>query len=280
MSQPTPPPGWYPDGSGQQRYWNGSAWSDQTRPQPPAQPPLPPSGPTGPPPGSPPQNPYAQQAPHQPSQQPAQQPGNPYAGPSGPPPGVPYGVAGAGYAGPGQPPKGRKGLMIGLIAVGGVAVVAAIAVLVFALAGGGGPGDPEDVADEALSAMADGDLEGVCELMSSEAQEQLFDEIKASDCAGLGAAMDEALGTEALGVSFSDILEDLEIDYEITDSSVDGDTASVDYTQTVEYTGDNQMLASAFESAFESESGSQTLPLVEEDGEWRIGGEVGLLSGF
>jgi hypothetical protein len=26
----TPPPGWYPDASGIQRYWNGTAWTGQT----------------------------------------------------------------------------------------------------------------------------------------------------------------------------------------------------------------------------------------------------------
>lgn len=28
MTEQTPPPGWYPDDSGQQRYWDGSAWTD------------------------------------------------------------------------------------------------------------------------------------------------------------------------------------------------------------------------------------------------------------
>jgi hypothetical protein len=39
----TTPAGWYDDGSGAQRYWDGSAWTDQVRPPPPAAPGPPPA---------------------------------------------------------------------------------------------------------------------------------------------------------------------------------------------------------------------------------------------
>jgi Protein of unknown function (DUF2510) len=32
MTQPPPPPGWYPDPPGGQRYWDGSQWTDQRAP--------------------------------------------------------------------------------------------------------------------------------------------------------------------------------------------------------------------------------------------------------
>lgn len=33
-SPTTPPPGWYPDGSGSQRWWNGTAWGEVAAPAP------------------------------------------------------------------------------------------------------------------------------------------------------------------------------------------------------------------------------------------------------
>lgn len=52
MSTPTPAPGWYPDPAqqGQQRYWDGTAWTQSTQPAPgvvPA-PPAPPAAPAAP----------------------------------------------------------------------------------------------------------------------------------------------------------------------------------------------------------------------------------------
>lgn len=35
MSEPVAAPGWYPDGSGHQRYWDGTAWTEHNAPLPP-----------------------------------------------------------------------------------------------------------------------------------------------------------------------------------------------------------------------------------------------------
>lgn len=45
MTQGTTPPGWYDDGRGQQRWWDGQRWTEHLRT---AQPPPPPPGPAGP----------------------------------------------------------------------------------------------------------------------------------------------------------------------------------------------------------------------------------------
>ncbi|WP_309632400.1 DUF2510 domain-containing protein [Nocardioides zeae] len=101
------PPGWYDDGSGTQRWWNGTTWGEQ---------PPPPAFPAGGLPG---------------------QPGFPGAPPGQPTPGQPT---------PGQPTPGpkRTGLVVALV-VALVAVVAlVVVVLVLTL---GGDDDRDDSSD-------------------------------------------------------------------------------------------------------------------------------------
>jgi len=63
VSELLPPPGWYDDGSGRQRWWTGAYWSDQHAPAAPA---LPQS--SAPPQPSAPLQPYAQSLPYAQSQ--------------------------------------------------------------------------------------------------------------------------------------------------------------------------------------------------------------------
>ncbi|MFE9613092.1 DUF2510 domain-containing protein [Streptomyces sp. NPDC006012] len=136
MTQVTPP-GWYPDpgqtndGPPTERWWDGKAWTDQTRPAGSAAwgPPTP-AQPAGPNPPQQPGEPYG-----------SQQPGEPH-GPYGPYP--PY---------PAQPPAApRRGLRTGIAVGVAAAVLACIGVGVYALSdsgsGGGSGGDRADAPRE------------------------------------------------------------------------------------------------------------------------------------
>lgn len=132
MTQVTPP-GWYPDpghtgeGPRAERWWDGSAWTGQTRAQPPAPgygpPPGPFAAPGAPPAGAPGQSPYE----------------SPYGA-------APYGQAPYGQAPYGQPgmsrPAKRRGPWPAGIAIG-VVLLAVIGAGVYALASGGDDGGKE-----------------------------------------------------------------------------------------------------------------------------------------
>lgn len=218
-NQPSTPPGWYPDGQGGQRWWDGTQWTEHTQPPDggatgaPATPPTP--GPSdqatvvapnraadfnqgGAQPGY--GQPAAQQQPYgqQPGQSGAQQgwgqPGQPgQPGQQGwgqPGQQQPYGGGGygGGYGGPGpgQPTGGGgkgKGKLFaiigGLVALLVLAVVAAF-VLVKVLGGN----DPESVAKDYLAAgnYFDPDFTNQCELLTEDSQKDLLEGSDAADC--------------------------------------------------------------------------------------------------
>lgn len=201
------PPGWYDDGTGGQRWWDGSQWGPEG--QPPATPttPMPTSPPpTSPPPTSPPQDP-------------------PYGPPGGQPaygqygaPQPSYGTAGAaaaGYPPPGPDhgtpstsgPGSRKGLLIGLVG-GLIGVVVLVIILVIAL-GGSGPSsdDPAETVQSFFDAARDGDCDAAVELLTENAQETLDPE----DCESADPA-------EEFGDS---------VELEVGDAEIDGDDATV-----------------------------------------------------
>lgn len=233
------PAGWYPDGSGGQRWWDGRQWTEHTQPAAGQQP----------------------QQPQQPQQQGYGAQGYSAQG---------YGQQGYGQQGYGgqsweqQPSSGGKkvnGKLLGI--VGGVVVAVVVAlVLVFVLLGGGGD-DPEGVAQEYLDAGADGDFSRVCELSTEDVQETVFSDLDVEDCDAAGNAIDDQLGSE---LSF----DDFEYEFEITDVSEadDGESATVTVDGTTTYTGDDEDIAEFYEG--EGETSSEELRLVKEDGEWRV----------
>jgi hypothetical protein len=137
MTQGTTPPGWYDDGQGAQRWWDGNGWTDHTVPAGAPTPTGPPGGSAGSPavheeptrfPGTPqapqsPQTPQTPQAPEPPASAdvtriapaggygaPGQQ-GSPYGAPAGQgsPYGAPAGQQGSPYGAPAGSPYGAPG---------------------------------------------------------------------------------------------------------------------------------------------------------------------------
>jgi hypothetical protein len=273
MNQSTPP-GWYPDGQGGQRWWDGNQWTEHTlppdtsdRPSAPAQPDQPaqpgpsdvtqvrpgaerPSAPEqGQPPAAMPTQVAGSGAPGQPGapQQPGGYPGAPQHGGYGQQPGYPGAPQQGGYPGqPGQPawqqPGGGSGggginaKLIGIIGGGAALVIALIVVLFLVLGGGGGPGG---AVEDYFGAIQDQDC-GFIDQLSKDNRDQL----DKSECEDDPEAF---FGGENETCPDSDI--------EIKKEEEDGDKATVDF----EITGGGEDC---------EEKG--TVELVKEDGDWKI----------
>lgn len=164
MSEFSTPAGWYPDGDGWERRWDGSGWTDERRRMAePTQvrPPQPPPAPAGPP-AAPPQ-PFSPQPPAQhysPQPPPAAPPGYGHI-PSG---GVPQAHpqhGGYGYPPAGPPRKSRLGLWIGLAVA--LLLVAGTAITLVVLKpwddGGSTADDPKDPGKGGSTAVL-GDVNG------------------------------------------------------------------------------------------------------------------------
>lgn len=236
----TTPPGWYDDGQGGRRWWDGSQWGPPGQ-----QPPAAPGGapdlgkPTGGPPSTPPSTPPpTQQLPQQPGYgQPGQQygapggqPGSPYGPPGGGSPygppggGSPYGPPGGGYPGPGgaypggpPPRRNRTGLVLGI--VGGLVALAVVAVvLVLVLGGSDGPSgdDPAETVQAFVDASRDEDCDALDELVTDKVRPLL---------ATCGQASDAPEGTPQINAD--------DVDVEIGDAQEDGDTATVPVTYSI-----------------------------------------------
>lgn len=293
------PAGWYDDGQGGQRWWDGTQWTEHTQPGPsaPAAPESParPAAPQAPGAdlptqiapnraadfggGSAQQSPYGG-TPSQPAYgggaqpaQPAQSPyGTPAQQPYGAPGQQPYGAPAAGGYGAqqyGAPPAsggGNKKLLL-LIGGGVGALVLAIIVLVVLLSvlGGGGP---KGVAEDYLEASADGDIQKVCDLSSESNQKAIFDESGVDSCGDVEDALNEDAPE---GQSIDDFYEDIEVDYEVGEAKEDGDKATVDYTFSMEYTGDEEGAA----EFINQDDVKGELTLVKEDGDWKVDEDTG-----
>jgi hypothetical protein len=263
-NQPSAPAGWYPDGQGGQRWWDGTRWTEHTQPAQGAAPaapaapaePTPPATPAAPatpgtPPGSGPVDPM--QTVVAPPRTPAQ--GLP---PQAGLPGVPPWQ--------GQTPPsggGGKGKLIAVIAAA-VALVVVLAVVLFVFVlGGGGPGD---VAEDYLEAESTADIEQVCELSSKASRDRLQEFYEADDC---GAVADKLEDDEDFqkGVDF---LDDVNVDIEIGEVDEKDASATVRYIEDIEYTGDDD---EGFKEVFGEDTKFETkgtITLVKEDGDWKV----------
>ncbi|HEY1133035.1 MAG TPA: DUF2510 domain-containing protein [Nocardioides sp.] len=269
------PEGWYDDGTGTVRWWDGERWTDHVQsagtadptagggsgddvtnvaptggtwvpPEVPATP-LPPATPVAPVNPMNPANPYGvPAAPVNPTYPPAGGT-SPYGAPSGPAGQPPYGQPSFGQPAYGQPPFGQPPaskppwLLIG----GGVAAaVVLLLVLVLALALGGG-GSPEDVVQEAFDANTCDEYEP---LLTGQALDDFESAVELDD-----SSCDDLSGENQ--VEFDSTLE-------IRDSEVDGDDATVEITETYEYTGEA--------AGYDDFTVDGTVHLTDVDGEWKI----------
>ena len=218
-NQPTTPAGWFPDGQGGQRWWDGTQWTEHTQPgaggadpEPPATPSAPqipgdqatvvapnraadynPGSPSGQPAGG--QQGYGQQG--QQGQQGYGQGGQGgqqgqlgYGQPGQPGQQQPYG-GGYGqppYGGPGGGSHGAgggkgKGKLIAII-LGALLALILVAVIIFVALKAIGGGSPDAVAEDYLKAgnYFDPDFQKECELLAEESQKSLLEDADADDC--------------------------------------------------------------------------------------------------
>ncbi|GAA4819180.1 DUF2510 domain-containing protein [Nocardioides caeni] len=249
------PPGWYPDGQGGQRWWDGSQWTSHTQPA-------------------------------QPPQQPAPQPyggGGGFAGPGGP--GGPGGGFGGGYGTP--PKKKRTGLIIGIVVAVVVLLVGGGVALALLLGGDGdggskdkdaadGPRSPVEVAEAYLNANFEGDYGTICELAEESERSEELEDADADDCDEYQDNIQEDVDErnddyiEEYDESYDDILDDIDYSVTVEDAVEDGDSATVDWQETYEYSGDNDtFLEEAFDGDTTYESDG-TMLLCRADDEWFV----------
>lgn len=271
--QPTTPPGWYPDGQGGQRWWDGTQWTEHTMPAAPAEPtptPMPHDAPTVFP-GAPGTG-YPQQ----------QQPGYGQAAPGGyPQPGgypaqggypQPGGYGGAQPAWQNQLPTnsgGGKGKLYAGIGGGALLLVVLLILLFTVVIGGGGP---KDVAKDYIGAQIDQDYGRLCELVTKDDQQSFFDNFdNAKDCGEVQASYEKQVDDSQEFQDYQDYLGDVAVDVEFGDVTERGDKATVAYTVKSEYTGgDEAGFKEAFGTDSLSESDDGSVELVKEDGDWRV----------
>lgn len=265
-NQPSTPAGWYPDGQGGQRWWDGARWTDHVQPPAaPAAPSAPPAAATPPAGGfDPNQTVVAPPRGDRPGQAPAYGQGPAGQQPAGPPPGAPPWQAPYAGGAVGGGGKSGKGKIIGAVVAVVVLLVVGLVLLFTVVLGGSGPAD---AAEDYLEAQADGDQEAVCALTSTESQDEIFEVYEVDDCAAFVAAFEDQEGFE----DFASLLDDVEVDVEIGDVEEDGESATVDYTEQVEYTGDDaEKFAELFGEEDTKFTVKGTITLVRQDGEWRI----------
>lgn len=174
----TTPPGWYDDGQGGRRWWDGTAWA------------------------APGQGPAETQGFQSYEQQPS------YAQPSGPPPAyAPQQGYGQQPYGQQPAPKKRTGLIIGIV-VALVLVGGGILAAVLLLGGSDGPSsdDPTATVQAFVDAARDGDCDAIDDLLTAEGKKQF----PAGDCEeGIdAAARGEGIDPDDVEIEVGDATED------------------------------------------------------------------------
>lgn len=304
-NQPSTPPGWYPDGQGGQRWWDGTQWTEHTQPAQGAAPQAPqaPQTPQSP---QPPAGDQTVVAPNRAADQggapqgygqPAQ--GQSYGQPSGQ---QAYGAPGQqGFGAPGQqaygqPSYGQPNYGSGsggsgggnkkklfLILGGGFAALLFVIILLVVLVKVVGGGGPESVAKDYLEAQnfVDPDFQAQCDLLTDDAQDDLLEGASADDCdeyaedqqSEFDDQLDDDLSEDSsCELTFDDVRGDFDYEVEIRDVDEKGDDeAIVDYKITSKFTGDTDAAEDCGEDDADEESSyKDELKLVKEDGDWKV----------
>ena len=228
----TAPPGWYPDASGTQRYWDGSRWLDT----PPAAPPAAPQGGPGP-------RSWAE--------------------------GGYGGGFGGGFGGPPPRPRRSRAVLYAVLGVVAVVLVAALIITLVLVTGGDdtdeqagdgtsqtsgpdGPGDGATTDEPEESEPAEDDRPDPADTVR-----EFVDAAIAGDC----DALEDLVTDDFLGQSGECDPDDVatgdldDVDLEVGDATVEGDTATV-----------------VLSTTYQGESTDSTLELVYEDDAWLIDG--------
>lgn len=303
-NQPSVRAGWYPDGQGNQRWWDGSQWTEHTQPlaeTSPAAPASPgaPGAPGAPaaPPAPPAQQPFGAPPAQPPYDAPAQPPAGPPASqPFGQPPAqLPFGQPPFGQP-PAQPPFGQPPFgqpQFGPPASGGgrkrVLIIAAAVVAVLVIAGGvtaavvlsgGSKGKTADAKDAVAAAaqgyfqaFADGDFGKACAYMSTDRQEAVLQQAGASSCDDYGTTMHDQQDSayqSAFGDSYDSLHGATHWKVRITDTEVHGKSATVDLDATGTYDGSNKAYIDRVMGGSSTKTGSYELTMALEHGSWKV----------
>lgn len=199
--------------------------------------------------------------------------------------GAPQQQPGFGGPLPPAPKKSKTGLIVG-IGAGALVLIVAIVFLVANPFGGGAPSksdSPEDVANKMLPMM--GDLFEAAFASDSDAVAGIIEDFKPFMCEEMQAEMDSTaseldMNAAAEEMGMTDLPEiDIEVDfaYEVTGSTENGDTATVDYTISYnmpvpEMSSDGLSVTGWTTERTENEA--DTMDFIKEDGVWKACGEV------
>jgi len=305
-NQPSVPPGWYPDGQGGQRWWDGVRWTEHTQPDAPEETPdlhsaqtqVAPHQPGGATPFTPPAQPPQQSGKHQPyppqqpypppqqagrqqgypqqyGQQPYQQHGQPQQAYGQQPYAAQHGQP---YAPPGQFPAPRSGgsttgLLVGGLIGGGVILLVCLVGGIFMLSSGSGPGK---VVEEYLEAYGRLDMEKACELSAEDARKQILETAGADSCSDVDSAIiggQDEYFKQTYGQTYDDVVDDMDIDVEIEEVDEDGDEARVKALTTGTYNGSNDKVLEDLLDGEKTSEETSWYYVVKEDGEWKVAEE-------
>ncbi|WP_155829792.1 hypothetical protein [Glycomyces tenuis] len=166
------------------------------------------------------------------------------------------------------PRKPRPGMVLGIL-IGSMAFIIVVGLVIGQMAGGGGP-SASDTPEEVVAQYMD-DLTSLWESKDFADVEATADQLAPYVCSEIRDEMSDAveeMGDEGLDERYSEeelaSLEEMEvsIEYEITDSAIDGDTAVVDLDVTTETTMGGEDST--------TDDSSLSLDLVREDDIWLI----------